>query len=55
MAEVLVHMADMLTPLNYMQIIQTQHFSAWVVLLLSLIQLFSFGVCILFGQGNGEN
>lgn len=45
MTEVLVHMAGMLTPRPCMQIIQTQHFGASVVLLLALIQLFSFGVC----------
>jgi len=52
MTEVLVHMAGMLTPRTCMQIIRTQHFIASVVLLLALIQLFSFGVCIFFGQGN---
>jgi hypothetical protein len=39
MTEVLVHMAGMLTPRTCMQIIQTQHFIASVVLLLALILL----------------
>lgn len=57
MTEILVHMAGMLTPRTYLQIIQTQHFSASVVLLLALIQVLvsMYVYCLVRETGKTEH